>query len=294
MHCNLMEPDTLRAAMVGVDAVVNCARSPSGKENASAAARNLAGAASSAGVSRLIHQSSIAVYGTASGLIGEDLLPQAPVGAYGQEKMATERILQEAASSDLRIVILRPGLVYGRGGAEWVDHFIGGPRLDQLCDLGEMGEGDANLIHVDDLAAFCVHLASADIPEFSVCNIVGDAVPSFNAYFRMLVAASGRDLLPPRITERPAWDRRRSLRRALRRLTGKMPVSALRAPFLPGPLDDAYDRYATRVRFTTDRAQALGFVAMTGVDDGVREAVGKDKTMSQRDDSLLAAKATAG
>lgn len=274
VRCDLANASTLRAAMQNVSVVVNCARSPWGLEQGRAAARNLAGAAASAGVRKLIHMSSIAVYGSQSGLLDESDAPGPELSGYGEEKMETERILREAAAPELHIAVLRPGLVYGRDGREWFDYFVADGHLAQLRDLGTMGDGDANLVHVDDLADFCVALAGSDIPEFSVANVVGDHVPTFNAYFALLAKAAGIGALPPRLEGRAQWEARRLLLRILGKVTGRVPVQSLRLLARRGPRMETFDRYATKVRFTTDRARALGFAPRIDVETGIRLSMG--------------------
>lgn len=277
--CNLADASTLRAAMRDVSVVINCARSPWGLEEGRAAARNLAGAAASTGVGKLIHMSSIAVYGSQVGLLDEGRAPGPELSEYGLEKIETERILREAAAPELRIVALRPGLVYGRNGREWFDYFVADGHLRQLRDLGPMGDGDANLVHVDDLADFCRTLADADIPEFSVANVVGDDVPSFNRYFALLARAGGLGTLPPRLEGRKKWEARRLLLRVLGKVAAKVPVPSIRLLARRGPRIESFDRYTTRIRFTTDRARELGFAPRIDVETGIRLAMdgaGKD------------------
>lgn len=274
VRCDLSDASTLRAAMQDISVVINCARSPWGLEEGRAAARNLAGAAASTGVGKLIHMSSIAVYGSQAGLLDESRAPGPDLSEYGEEKIETERILREAAAPELRIAVLRPGLVYGRNGREWLDYFVADGHLRQLRDLGTMGDGDANLVHVDDLADFCVTLAGADIPEFSVANVVGDDVPTFNEYFAQLSRAYGIGALPPRLEGRRQWDARRLLLRILGKVAGKVPIGPLRSLARRGPRLEAFDRYAPKVRFATDRARDLGFAPRIDVENGIRLSMG--------------------
>jgi len=176
--------------MQDVGAVVNCAHSPPGMENARAAARNLAGAAASCGVGKLVFLSSTAVYGPVSGFVREDSPLTSESNGYAAEKVAAEQILQQASAPELHITILRPALVYGSGEPQFFDCFVTHGRLRQLCDLGEFGMGDANLVHVDDLAEFCASLVSSNLPEFAIANVVGDEVPSWNAYFAAIASAA--------------------------------------------------------------------------------------------------------
>lgn len=78
------------------------------------AVRTLAAAASSAGVDRIIHLSSVAAMGyrTGSGLEESDLRP--PRSPYGQSKLDGELALAEAAGG-VPLTIVRPTSVFGEG-----------------------------------------------------------------------------------------------------------------------------------------------------------------------------------
>lgn len=273
VHCDLMDADGLRTAMHGVAAVVNCAHSPGGMENARAAARNVTAAAASCGVGKLVYLSSTAVYGPVSGTVREDSPLTVQPSGYAAEKVAAEEILRQAASPELRIAILRPALVYGAGEPQFFDCFVTHGRHRQLRDLGEFGMGDANLVHVEDLAEFCAFLVESDLPELAVANVVGDEAPSWNTYFAAISSAVGNAALPRRSMGRAAWEARRFARRVLRKLASKVPIGAVRASFPAGLLDSPFESCATRLHVATDRARELGFVSRFGVEAGVRQAI---------------------
>jgi UDP-glucose 4-epimerase len=70
--------------------------------------------AKSCGVKQFIFISSMAVYGKARGEILSDT-PPTPIDFYGGSKLKAERALQELASADFRVCIVRPPMVYGPG-----------------------------------------------------------------------------------------------------------------------------------------------------------------------------------
>jgi dihydroflavonol-4-reductase len=137
----------------GVDAVVHLAGVVSSVREHDFSAVNVeltravAEAARAAGV-RLIHVSSLAAAGPApaSAPRSEDD-PPAPVTAYGRSKLEGERLL--ATMSDLRWMILRPGVVYGEGDRAMLPLF----RLARRGVLPLVGRPGAayTLIHVADL-----------------------------------------------------------------------------------------------------------------------------------------------
>lgn len=81
-----------------------------------AGAVNACGFARRRGVARILFTSSIAVYGTREQTCDEDT-PLAPTTAYGRSKALAELVHRDWAgeAEDRRLVIVRPGVVFGRG-----------------------------------------------------------------------------------------------------------------------------------------------------------------------------------
>lgn len=66
------------------------------------------------GVGQFILMSSMSVYGTDTGVITPDTVPQ-PVSFYGRSKLAAEELIQKEADDRFKVCILRPPMVYGPG-----------------------------------------------------------------------------------------------------------------------------------------------------------------------------------
>jgi len=79
-------------------------------------ATQVAEAAIAAKVKRLIFFSSLAVYGKASGASISPTTPFAPSNAYGRSKADAEQKLEAICAGKIELVILRPPMIYGRGG----------------------------------------------------------------------------------------------------------------------------------------------------------------------------------
>jgi nucleoside-diphosphate-sugar epimerase len=115
------------SALAGVTAVVHLAgrahqgTSAAEEEQRAAdilATTQLAKAAATAGVQRFIYLSSVKAVGEATSAHEpfNDASPCDPTTAYGRAKRATEQALLELSNKDkMRIIILRPPLVYGPG-----------------------------------------------------------------------------------------------------------------------------------------------------------------------------------
>jgi len=67
-------------------------------------------------VRRLVHVSTVSVYGAARGEVVDEETPCAPRTPYEVEKHAAEQILERHARGRFELVILRPTAVFGPGG----------------------------------------------------------------------------------------------------------------------------------------------------------------------------------
>lgn len=78
----------------------------------------LAEAAVQAGVQRLVFLSSVSVFGGVTEQAFNEDSATRPLGWYGHSKLLAETLLQEFSENhSLEVVIVRPPMVYGRGGA---------------------------------------------------------------------------------------------------------------------------------------------------------------------------------
>lgn len=276
VRCDLDEARSLDAACTGASAIVHAAG-----RNAVAMPdqlRALLAAADRAGVGRIVFLSSIAVYGPAQGRIAEPDVPPdtaAPDDPYCAAKRACEAMLRNwvAARPGRRVAILRPGIVYGRGSALWVDRPLAAIRAGVLGDLGPRGQGLAALVHVDDVAV-AIRCALAALtgsgPGLLAANIVGPDTPSWNAYFAALARQSNLPAPPRLTTGRLALLRILSIpAKALARLRLPAPRSLRLVP-APGELR----LFARDAQYDTARARTdLGFRATVRLTDGLAEAL---------------------
>jgi nucleoside-diphosphate-sugar epimerase len=285
--CDMLDQASIESALEGIDVVIHCARDPA-KGAAVEGTRRLLEAIRIRSVKRLVHMSSIAVYGEARGVITEDTSPS-PADEYGTDKLAEEHLCRAAAGSHLTVAIVRPSLVYGPYGHLWTGRFIEEILDGQLQQFPE-AQGQANLIYVGDLARFAAELAVHPLPSCSVFNANGAEIPTFNTYFDRLSRALGRGPLP--LNERQIRSAlTRHARRAARLLmrtqattlkhiakgnrTLESTLSHLeRAVRLRiGDERDARARYARQVVYSNDRARQFGLNPGTSLREGVKSSV---------------------
>lgn len=183
--------ESLAQALVGVDAVVNCVNGD-GRVLADSARSLFQAAAQCSPVPRVVHLSSMAVYGNVSGDIGEGTPLNGEFGPYAAAKVDAET----AAGLCPNAVCLRPGVVYGAGGRQWSEDLARLLLARRLGDLGAAGEGYCNPVHVDDVVAAI--LASLRKPEVAgrTYNLAMSRRLDWNEYLRLYAGALGVSPVP--------------------------------------------------------------------------------------------------
>jgi len=184
--CNVPE---LKIALQDFDAVVNCVAGNA--RSISQGTQALVQAAKHAGYPRIIHLSTMSVYGRVEGTVREDASLSPELGWYGQAKCEAENYIGEYVRQGGQAVILRPGCVFGPGSELWVGRIGHWLRTRRLGDLGASGDGWSNLVHVDDvcLAAMAALRLQAKRGELPVFNLAAPDSPRWNAYFVDLALA---------------------------------------------------------------------------------------------------------
>ena len=186
---------SLDQALRGIDAVVNCVAG-SGPAIGDGA-RLLAEAALAAGCRRIVHLSSMSVYGPVEGRIDESAALDGSLGWYAQAKCDAERHMATFAERGGTATLLRPGCVWGPGSELWVGRIGKLLRGRRLGDLGVAGDGWSNLVHVDDVCS--VVLAALRQPPatpLAAYNLAAPDSPRWNEYFVDLALALGATPVP--------------------------------------------------------------------------------------------------
>jgi nucleoside-diphosphate-sugar epimerase len=179
----------LARAFAGIDCVINAAGgSPAVLRRTAEAV--CASAREMPGLRRVVHISSMAVYGPAVGLVAEDA-PLLGGSAYADAKVAAEAAVMDYVASGRDAVILRPGIVHGPGSAQWTQRMVRLLRAGRLGDLGAAGDGWANLIHEDDLGAACLAACGREGARGLAINVGARCPPTWNEYLVGLARAQG-------------------------------------------------------------------------------------------------------
>ena len=188
--------DAVRAACDGVDVVLhNVAQVPLAKDRDLFRSVNVGGtanvllAARDAGVRKVVHTSSSAVFGIPEHNPVTEATPPRPVEAYGRAKVEAEALCREASARGLDVSIVRPRTILGHG------------RLGIMAVLFElvaegapvftMGRGDNRyqLVHADDLADAI--LLAGDRPGPATYNIGATEFGTMRDTLQSLVEHAG-------------------------------------------------------------------------------------------------------
>ncbi len=174
----------LRPALAGADYAVNCVAGP--PNVMVAATQALCDVANETGL-RVVHLSSMAVYGEATGLVAESHALDPSGGGYAQAKVESERLVAACANA----VILRPGCVHGPGSQQWTGRIARLLRLHRIGDLGVAGDGYCNLTFVTDLVNAILAALRQPSARGGVFNVSDPDPGTWNDYFRHLALATG-------------------------------------------------------------------------------------------------------
>ena len=193
---DIRDAAAVRAAVDGVDAVYhNVAQVPLARDQQLLRSVNVDGthilldACVDAGVAKVVHTSSSAVFGIPD---ANPVLPTTvpkPQEAYGHAKLAAEWACLRAAAGGLDVTIVRPRTILGHGRLG-----IFGILFDWIADGADpivLGDGSNRyqFVHADDLAAVC--LLAADAPGPAVFNVGTDRFGTMREALEHLCAHAG-------------------------------------------------------------------------------------------------------
>lgn len=194
------KPDSVRAALGDVDCVVNCIAGNS--RTMVRSTEVLCDAARSGPPRRIVHLSSMAVYGAATGTVQEDRDPVEPVSDYGRAKIESERVIRKYVEDGGDALILRPTCVFGPGSPQWTTRLARLLEARRIGDLGQAGDGCCNLACIDDVVAAVI--AALDAPDVAgrAFNVSSSADLTWNAFLVAFATALGAvpvRRIPPRM-----------------------------------------------------------------------------------------------
>lgn len=239
---DVLDAESVRRAVDGCDVVVHCAvdfraHGRAHRRASRVGTRNVMQAALEAGVSRVVHLSSTAVFGLrpAAGRTLTEATPVRRVGdAYCDGKIEAERVaLEYHRVHGLPVTVLRPTIVYGPFG--WYSAAVARAAREGRLVLVDGAPGVCNCLYVDNLVQ-AILLAATRPQAVGEIFHISDAKPvTWREYLERHARALGDSILPlPEMTRAELRAARNRLRRfALRQLARSAvgnPLRVLRDP----------------------------------------------------------------
>jgi 2-alkyl-3-oxoalkanoate reductase len=219
----------------------------------------------------IVHFSSMAVYGSATGIVDETAALRGDTGWYAAAKAEAERALAGTPAT-----VLRPGIIYGPGSAQWSARIARLLHARRLGDLGAAGDGVCNLVHVDDVVAAVLAALRAPEARGQAFNLGSPEPPTWNEYFLAYARALGAVPLQ-RI---PRW------RLGLEKLLG-LPLKALEvvarklrlpAAWLPVPITPSLlHTFGWDLRLDVTKAERLLGLRWRPLAQGLAEAAAEQR-----------------
>ncbi|MEZ4666775.1 MAG: NAD(P)-dependent oxidoreductase [Anaerolineae bacterium] len=162
--------------------------------------RNIMLAAAQAHVERVVHVSSIAVYGYKyRGLVSEDTPHRPGAVPYNRTKTEAETVVREIGKSHNQpYSIIRPGMIYGPRSSAWTATMFKVARRRPTLFPGD-GSGSAFPIYVNDVIDLIAVLARHPAAEGEAFNCAPDPAPTWRAFIGSYshLAGHGRWLALP-------------------------------------------------------------------------------------------------
>jgi len=200
---DLTDPETLRRAVAGCTVVFHVGaalRGPAAVQyrvNVTAVGR-LVEAAHAAGVRRIAHVSTVAVYGyDRPGIMHEDLPLRPGLEHYAQSKALGEEVLfRRARELGIEATAIRPGMIYGPGSRFWTGKVA---ALMQRRPAPLPGDGAAYcpVVYVGDVVDLLLVVAEHPAAAGCVFNAVSDEPVTWRAFLGAYAAMAGHRWLVP-------------------------------------------------------------------------------------------------
>ncbi|WP_319437056.1 NAD(P)-dependent oxidoreductase [Mycobacterium sp. RTGN5] len=185
------DPASLVPLIQGCGMVVNLTTGDD--QRAVSDAQSIHTACQQADVPLFVHTSSAEVFGRAE---APDLTDDSFPGdehwmVYAQAKTAAEAWLRSQSDGPVKVVILRPGLIWGPGSGWLVNPAR--ELINGTAYLFDDGRGICNLIHVDNLIEHLVQLGKSPHPESGVFNVADSETISWADFYGAIAREVGVD-----------------------------------------------------------------------------------------------------
>lgn len=137
------------------------------------------------GISRLIHCSTVSVYGQVSDALVTEATQCNPKSTYGKIKLEIEQALVAKISGRFQCSILRPSTVLGEGGLtleKEIRALLGGPRFLNYLRESIFGFRQVHIVPVETVVAALYFVAQTPLSQSTELFIVSEDDDSVNNY----------------------------------------------------------------------------------------------------------------
>jgi nucleoside-diphosphate-sugar epimerase len=168
--------------------------------------RALLAASAPAGVERVVHLSSLSVYGLGQHRGTDESAPlRYGADAYIDSKIDAERMVRVSVErGGPEVVVVRPGFVYGPGDRRFLAKLLDALIRRQFVYVGR-GTKRLNLSYVDDVASALVLAAATPGISGRAYNITDGTETSLRAFVELLCAEAGIPAPTRRLPPAVAW-----------------------------------------------------------------------------------------
>lgn len=228
-------------------------------------AKNVAKAAESNGINRIIYTSSFAVYGLDARTPDEMSAP-APFNDYGQSKLEGEEIFRHwtAANRHANLTVVRPVVVFGEGNRGNVHTLINQVASHKFMMVGD-GRNRKSIAYVGNVAAFLFHLLESGMPRNQIYNYSDTPDYTMNDLLAIITRSLGYTK-PFRTLPFPVGLGAGYTFDALSRITGrKFPISAVRIR-----------KFCADTTCNAEKARRDGFTPPYTLDEGLARTIACD------------------
>jgi nucleoside-diphosphate-sugar epimerase len=153
--------------------------------NAVQAVERMVEKCSSLGVRRLIHCSTVSVFGEISDPLVTEATSCHPKSDYGKTKLDIERTLTERSSGKFQCAILRPSTVFGEGGlplAKLIEELSAGPSFSSYLRASFFGCRRVHLVSVETVVAALLHICQLPLNQSVEVFIVSEDDEKINNF----------------------------------------------------------------------------------------------------------------
>lgn len=191
VECDILNRGSLLRAMEGSHAVVHCAYGD--RTVNEQGTKNVLQAALEVGVDRLVHLSTVEVYGGVAGEVDESVSPKYFGNEYADSKLDAEKLCLEYGAKGVPVVILRPTVVYGPFSKYWTIA-IAEQLLSGKWKMPEVADGYCQPVYVDDVVSAVLLTLEKDSAVGRTFNIAGGEVVKWREFFERFNSSMN---LPP-------------------------------------------------------------------------------------------------